>query len=301
MNILITGANGFLSQHLIHYLFSHTSHKIIATGKGENRNTKVTALHYFPVELTNKNDVEKLIFDVQADTIVHAAAMSKPDECNNNREACLLNNVESTKNLLQTFKKSKSPNPLFIYVSTDFIFGENGPHSEDDISAPLNFYGESKLIAEQLVMESGVRYVIIRPVFIYGPVWMGMRPSFLHWIKNNLEANKNCKVMSDQFRTPTYVYDICKGIETIIQQNKDGAYHLAGKDILSPHQMALITARVLNLNSSLIEAVTSETFPEPVRRAKRSGLKIEKAIRELNYTPVSFEQGVRLTFGIKDD
>ncbi|MFX8685162.1 sugar nucleotide-binding protein, partial [Acinetobacter baumannii] len=73
----------------------------------------------------------------------------------------------------------------FMYISTDFIFGENGPHDENETPAPLNFYGESKLMAEQLVKTMKQHYTIVRPVFIYGPSYGNMRPSFLHWVKKN--------------------------------------------------------------------------------------------------------------------
>jgi dTDP-4-dehydrorhamnose reductase len=125
-----------------------------------------------------------------------------------------------------------------------------------------------------------------------------LRPSFLHWVKNSLEQNRPIKVVSDQLRTPTFVYDICKGIASIIAGHKTGVYHLAGKDILSPYQMAVSTARTLGLDAGLIENVTSATFPEPVKRAARSGLKINRAMAELGYQPVSFEEGVQQTFAV---
>lgn len=152
-----------------------------------------------------------------------------------------------------------------------------------------------------MVIESGKKFTIVRPVFIYGAAEAGMRPSFLHWVKANLEQQKQIKIVGDQKRTPTYAEDICKGIATIIDKEATGVFNLAGKDILSPYEMAIKTAKVLQLDLSLIEEVTAETFPEPVRRAKRSGLKIEKAQRELGYSPVSFEEGVRLTFGLSDE
>jgi len=139
-------------------------------------------------------------------------------------------------------------------------------------------------------------YTIVRPVFIYGPVWNGVRSTFLHWVKNNLEQGKQIKVVSDQTRTPTFVLDICKGIETILQQKQQGDFHLAGKDLLSPYDMAIAVASFLKLDAALIEKVTSESFKEPVQRAKRSGLKIDKAKRLLNYDPVDFAKGVELTF-----
>lgn len=269
-----------------------------AANRGKRRVPDDIVFNYFSTDFTDASAVLKLVAETNPQVIIHTAAISKPDECENDKDYCLQNNVEATRHLLQAFKLIQSPGALFIYLSTDFVFGEDGPHSEGDIKNPLNFYGESKLRAEELVIDSGLRYSIVRPVFIYGEVWTSLRPSFLHWVKNSLEAHKPIKVVSDQLRTPTHVYDICEGIEAIIKQQKTGIYHLAGKDILSPYKMAIITANVLGLDDGLIENVTSEIFPEPVKRAKRSGLKIDKAAAELLYEPVSFEEGVRMTFGL---
>jgi dTDP-4-dehydrorhamnose reductase len=290
--ILITGCNGFLGQHLIHF-FAAKQYKVIGVGRGDCRITNVLPFVYAEVDLTNQQQVENCLQQYRPDIIVHAAAMSKPDECDKNKALCTQHNVDATRFLLQS---ALSFSPHFIYISTDFIFGEDGPHSEDDVPLPLNFYGESKLQAEQIVRASGLLFTIVRPVFIYGKLFSDMRPSFLHWVKNNLIQNKPIKVVNDQFRTPTYVKDICKGIETIMQQPSYGDFHLAGKDIISPYQMAVMIAKHLGLNEQLIEEVNSSTFPEPVIRAKRSGLKIDKAISELHYQPVSFEEGVRLSF-----
>ncbi len=299
MKVLITGANGFLGQHLCVFLADH-HFKIIAANRGERRIPIHDNIKYYEVNLTNKKAVEMMVQQELPDIIIHTAAMSKPDECATDQQGCTDINISSTNYLLNALKEYQ-PAAHFIYISTDFIFGENGPHNEDDEPAPLNFYGESKLQAEQSVKNRGITFTIVRPVFIYGPVWEGLRGSFLHWIKNSLEQGKHLKIVSDQKRTPTYVYDICKGIEKIINTKKQGIYHLAGKDILSPYEMAVTTAKVLQLDASLIEDVTSETFPEPVKRAKRSGLKIDKAKKELGYNPVSFEEGVRLSFSIEED
>lgn len=292
IKVLVTGSNGFLGQHLTVYL-ANKAYKIIATGRGICRIEKEHAFEYVSVDLTDKLKIEVLFDTYKPNVVIHNAAMSKPDECENDKVACLLNNLEVTKYIVDSANKIGAK---IIYISTDFIFGENGPHEVDASPQPLNFYGESKLLAEQYVVSKANDWAIVRPVFIYGEVWDGMRPSFLHWVKNNVENNKPIKVVKDQLRTPTYVLDICKGIEAIIEQKKQGAFHLAGKDVLSPYQMALTVCECLGLNKELITSVTSETFPEPVKRAKRSGLKIEYSIQELQYNPVSFNEGVDLTF-----
>lgn len=292
MKILVTGANGFLGQHLTLYLIGK-GYTVIGCNRGVCRIAAQDLFTYHSVDFTDENAVSAMVAAVKPDILIHCAANSKPDDCENDKSACLLQNVEATKFLLQACKHLQTQ---FIFISTDFIFGENGPHSEDDIPEPLNFYGESKLIAEQAVINSGLLYTIVRPVFIYGSVLEGMRPSFLHWVKNNLEQNKPIKVVSDQQRTPTFVMDICKGIAAIIEQKVSGTFHLAGRDILSPYQMAVAVADFLGRNAALIENVTSDTFIETVQRAKRSGLKIDKAKSVLGYQPVSFEEGVQLTF-----
>lgn len=288
MLILITGANGFLGQHLCQH-FS-TAYKVIATGRGERRLPSWIDVDYHSADITNAKEVEKLLALYKPNILIHNAAMSKPDECKQNKDGCIAANVESTRHLLAF------PVSHFIYISTDFVFGENGPHAEDAPTEPLNYYGQTKLQAEQLVMQATNHYSIVRPVFIYGQMWEGVRGSFLHWVVNNLKAGKPIKVVSDQQRTPTYAPDICEGIQSIIKKQAFGAYHLAGANIVSPYEMAVAVAKILHLDESLIEPVTANTFVEPVKRAKRSGLTIEKARRELGYEPVSFEEGLRLTF-----
>lgn len=293
MKILITGANGFLAQHLTLFL-SKKGYQVFALGRGECR-IAGDGFTYVQADLVTEDEVRQAIERSQPDVVVHAAAMSKPDECDKNREMCIDVNVNATRYLI-TACEQLSNKPHFIYTSTDFVFGEGGPHAEDDIPAPLNFYGETKLMAENAVQQSHLDWCIMRPVFIYGVCFPGMRPSFLHMIRSNLEAKKPIKIVNDQFRTPTYVTDLCRGIQCIVEKRFKGLIHLAGKDILSPYQMAIQVAKYLQLDNSFIEEVSAETFWEPVKRAKRSGLKIDKAMKELNYDPISFEEGIAATF-----
>ena len=290
--IVLTGANGFLGQHLTLFLAAY-DYKVFTTGRGDCRIPVKKPFEYFGIDLTDKAAVQEMILATKPDVIIHNAAMSKPDECENDKAACILHNVTTTQYLVEA---ANAVGVKLIYISTDFIFGEDGPHAVDAIPNPLNFYGASKLEAEIFVKNNAANYAIVRPVFIYGPAWEGMRPSFLHWVKNNLEAGKTIKVVSDQLRTPTYVVDICKGLKTIIDNDHQGDFHLAGKDILSPYEMAIAVANVLKLNAEMIVKVTADTFPEPVKRAKKSGLKIDKSIEVLNYQPVSFNEGILLTF-----
>ncbi len=291
MIVIITGVNGFLGQHLSLFL-NNKSISVIATGRGpcriENKNLK--EVKYIPADISKASEANNLILQNKPDWVIHCAAMSKPNDCNANREECILQNVTATQHIIDSCKNTGTK---LIYLSTDFIFGENGPHSEEDIPNPLNFYGESKLMAETLVNNSGLHWAIVRPVLIYGKQLPGTPPSFLHWVKSSLENRKPIKIVNDQFRTPTLVTDICDGIYRIINQNQQGVFHLSGNEILTPYQMSIMLANEYKLDESLITPVTSDNFPEPVKRAKHSGLKNDKAKKVLGFNPVSFEEGIK--------
>lgn len=293
MKVLVTGANGFTGQHLIQTLVNK-GFEVVATSRNESKLPSYNNLTYYNCELTDVRNVENLFDLTKPGAVIHTAAMSKPDECAANPDLCTANNIAATKHLIDAATKVGTNH--FVYLSTDFIFGENGPHAEDDIPSPLNLYGASKLEAETLVHAASLKTTIVRPVFIYGPVWENLRPSFIQWVAGKLQKAEPIKVVTDQARTPTYIGDLCWGIQKIIEEQITGVFHLAGKDIVSPYDMAVAVAKHLNLPLGLIEPVTASTFPEPVKRAQRSGLKIDKAVNELGYAPYSFAAALQKCF-----
>jgi len=293
MKVLVTGANGFTGQHLIKTLIGK-GFEVIATSRNESLLPSYNKLTYYNIELTDVSNVENLFDLTRPNAVIHTAAMSKPDECSANPNLCTANNIEATGHLLEAATKVGTQH--FIYLSTDFIFGEGGPHAEDDAPAPLNLYGASKLEAEALVNAAAIKATIVRPVFMYGPVWQNLRPSFIQWVAGKLKNGEPIKVVTDQARTPTYIGDLCWGLRKIINDQVPGVFHLAGKDIVSPYDMAVAVAKHLNLPLGLIEPVTASTFPEPVKRAQRSGLKIDKAVSLLGYAPHSFAAALQKCF-----
>ena len=293
MKVLVTGANGFTGQHLVKTLVNK-GFEVVATSRGASRLPSYINLTYYDIELTDVRNVENLFDLTSPDTVIHTAAMSKPDACAANPDLCTANNITATQYLLDAATKVGTHH--FVYLSTDFIFGENGPHAEEDIPSPLNLYGASKLEAEALLTNASIKTTIVRPVFMYGPVWENLRPSFIQWVASKLQNGESIQVVTDQARTPTYIGDLCWGIHKIIKDQVTGVFHLAGKDIVSPYDMAVAVAKHLKLPLDLIEPVTASTFPEPVKRAQRSGLKIDKAVNMLGYAPHSFTAALQKCF-----
>ena len=102
--------------------------------------------------------------------------------------------------------------------------------------------------------------------------------------------------MNDQQRTPTYIEDLSAGITAIVRQRAAGIYHLCGKDMMTPFDMAFTTAKYLQLDTSLLEKVTNDSFKEIAKRPLLSGFDISKAEKELGFCPHSFKEGLKKTF-----
>lgn len=290
MNILITGSNGLLGQYLVRDLAS-AGYKIIATGRGKNRLPEYAGVNYISLDITDNAAVLETIEKNKPDIVVHAAAMTQPDACELNKEECWVTNVQATAYLAEAVQKTGS---TIIYVSTDFVFdGKDGPYKEDDDTAPVNYYGESKLAAEEIIKQSNNRWAIVRTVLVYGNILSGTRSNIVTWVKDNLEQRKNIKVVDDQIRTPTYVEDLSKGIMLIIKNNAQGIFHISGKEVLTPYQMALQVADYFSLDKSLMEKVNASTFSQPAQRPLKTGFVITKAEKELGFAPVSFMEGIR--------
>lgn len=296
MHILITGANGYLGQHLCNY-FAGKLYAITATGRGERRIPKNIFVRWVQADITNEQQAIHIIQSAQPDVLIHTAAMSKPDECLQQADLAYSHNVLATRYLVRAYQNLSLPAKRFIYLSSDFIFGNNGPHRETDEPAPLNYYGETKWLAEQELSPLDQEATIVRPVFIYGPVWPGIRPGFIQWIAESLAAGKTIRVVNDQYRTPTFAPDICAGIEQIIKGRHSGIWHLAGSEIITPFDMACTIAKLLLQPENLIIPVSSDSFLDTVIRPKSGGLKIDKAIELLGYKPRLLMDGLQLSFG----
>ena len=294
MKILITGANGFLGYYLVEQLLSK-GYEIIATGKGSCRLpfSHHSNFRFQEMDFTDPFSIHDVFENIKPDVVIHAGAMSKPDECELDQVKAYLVNVEGTVQLLINATDSKS---FFIFLSTDFVFdGKRGMYHEEDTPNPVNYYGRTKLEAEDAVKEYEHEWAIVRTVLVYGKNHSGHN-NILKIIKDKLESNEHYNIVDDQVRTPTYVEDLAKGIVMIIEKRAKGIFHLSGKDILTPYQMAIKTAEYLNLDSSHLKRVTAASFSQPAQRPLKTGFIIDKAKRELGYEPVRFDEGLKKTF-----
>lgn len=293
LKVLVTGANGFLGYYLAEQLLSK-KYFVIATGKGTCRLPfQSQNFVYETMDFANANEVKQIFKKHQPAVIIHSGAMSKPDECELNKEAAFLTNVTGTLHLLNEAALLKS---FFIFLSTDFIFsGEKGMYKEEEEAQPVNYYGQTKLLAENEVKKYSGSWSIVRTVLVYGRSFSN-RQNILTGVADALQKGEKPKIFNDQLRTPTYVEDLAGSIIKIVEKKAKGIYHISGEDVKSPYEMCVDVASYLKLDASLITVVTEKDFQQPARRPLKTGFNISKAKRELNFQPVSFAEGLEKTF-----
>jgi len=291
MRILITGANGLLGQKLVQ-LLSEEKIDFLATSNGPSR-IQTPDINYRSLDVLNRDQVLDLIREYSPTAIIHTAAMTQVDQCETDREKCWQLNVVAVAHLVEA---SSAIGSHLIHLSTDFIFdGLEGPYDEEAMANPINFYGQSKVAAEELLLKSKIKWSIVRTILVYGATPGTSRSNIMLWVKKNLESGNSIQVVNDQFRTPTLVEDLAKGCYLIASQSAYGIYNIAGADLLTPYEIAVITARYFSLDMTLITETNSENFKQPAKRPLKTGLIIEKARRDLQYLPHSFEDGLALT------
>jgi dTDP-4-dehydrorhamnose reductase len=291
--ILITGANGFVGYYLSQLLLQK-GYRVIATGKGECRLPfKGENFIYQSFDFTSATEVQKIFEEYKPAIVVHCGALSKPDECELNKENAYLTNVTGTIYLLNAANTYKN---FFIFLSTDFVFsGEKGMYKEDDERKAVNYYGITKMLAEDEVEKYKWDWAIVRTVLVYGKPFLN-RQNILTNVAAALQRGEKLNVFNDQVRTPTYVEDLAVGILSILEKQKTGIYHISGKDVLTPYQMAMAVAEYLNLDATLINKVEEKDLDQPARRPLKTGFNISKAKNDLDYQPISFKEGLKKTF-----
>lgn len=290
--ILITGSNGLLGQKLVQLLKTMPGVVLIATAKGENRNSNKNGYQFYQMDITDESEVLKVILETKPHVIIHTAAMTNVDQCESEKELCWEMNVNAVKYLVNA---CKTIDCMLVHLSTDFIFdGEAGPYDENAKPKPISYYGESKLAAEEVIQKSNIHWAIARTVLVYGIVGDMSRTNIILWVKKSLEDGKNIKVVTDQFRTPTLAEDLAMGCWLIAEKEAKGIFNISGKDFLTPYEMAIKTADFFGLDKSLIAMADSSTFSQPAKRPPRTGFIIDKAIGLLGYKPHSFDEGIKI-------
>lgn len=177
------------------------------------------------------------IVSFKPDVIVHCGAMTHVDNCEIYPDQSYQQTVQSTINLIAVAKQCGA---RFVYISTDYVFdGVHGPYTETDTVNPLSVYARHKLEAEQLSLKEFDDTLVLRITNVYGDEARGK-----NFVARIIDQCKNkqkltLKLPYDQYASPANAWDIARAMFVLLNDNKQGIYHIGSTDYLNRVELAM--------------------------------------------------------------
>lgn len=222
MKVLVTGVKGQLGYDTVNEL--------------EKRGHSAVGVDIEEMDITNAEEVNRVIKDVNPDAVIHCAAWTAVDaaEDEENIPKVRAVNAKGTENIA---KVCRELDIKMIYISTDYVFNGQGTHfwepDEKDF-APLNVYGQTKYEGECAVKENLDKYFIVRIAWVFGKNGR----NFIKTMLNLGKTHKELRVVNDQIGSPTYTYDLAKLLVDMVETEKYGIYHATNEGICSWYDFA---------------------------------------------------------------
>ncbi|WP_210511570.1 dTDP-4-dehydrorhamnose reductase [Pantoea ananatis] len=248
-------------------------------------------------DLANPEGIARTVRDLQPNVIVNAAAYTAVDKAESDIENATLINAVSVEILARA---SREINALLVHYSTDYVFDGSGdrPWREEDITAPLNTYGETKRQGEEAIIAHAANYLIFRTSWVYAAKGSNFAKTM---IRLALER-ETLSVINDQFGAPTGAELIADCTvhaikATLLNPEKSGIYHMIASGVTTWHAYAefvieYVRNKGLPLRVSSVNGVETTAFPTPAKRPHNSRLNTEKLRDTFAITLPEWQQGV---------
>ncbi len=247
------------------------------------------------VDITNFDDLERHISNSPAEIILHLAAKTDVDGCEEDKiygeegKAWIIN-VTGTENIVKIAEKCGKK---VIYISTDFVFdGTKDSYSEDDEANPIDWYAVTKYEAEKLVLADS-NSCVIRIAYPYRSTYSAKK-DFVRRILDKMEHKETVIALTDHIITPTFIDDIAWGLRVFLNKDLNGIYHLVGSQSMSVYDAVGMIAKEFNYHDIDVRPTTRAVFfKERAYRPFKLVLKNDKIIK-LGIDMHGFVQGLKI-------
>lgn len=272
MKIIITGATGLLGSELSLYL-KEKNYEIIEW------NSKIQ-------DITDINNTIANIKRIKPDVIIHLAAFTNVDRCEEDKGKAFLVNTQGA---WAVALGAKEANCKLIHFSTDYVFdGNKGtPYYENDLPNPINYYGTTKYLAEKKIIETLKKYFVVRTSLLFGK----KRENFVLRIYEKGKRGEEIRATTDTITSPTYVKDLLLPIENLLKSDEYGIYHIVNSDYCSRYDLAKEIVKIANFNCEVIPISQKESGWKAIR-PKFSALNTTKYELTFNHKIRSYKDAL---------
>ena len=231
--------------------------------------------NFYECDITDRNATIKNIERVNPAIVIHAAAMTDVEGCEEDRQKAMRVNFEGTKNVVDGARHVRA---LMIYISTDFVFSgtRRESYKESHVPHPATAYGESKLLGEFYTRDQSSSFLVIRTSWTYGIHGRNFMTKILSQAANGQELY----VVEDQRGSPTYVKDLANAMRQMLDVLEEsdaksalnGIYHVTNSGSASRYQIACELVKQLKFSNIKINPVSSDEFKTLAKRSFNSVL-----------------------------
>lgn len=297
--VLVTGGAGFVGSHVTTELLARGATVTVLdnTFTGDREHIE-EGVDFHDVDVRDGDAVERVVESVSPSIIVHLAAIHYIPYCNDHPEEAFDVNVVGTRNLLEAARRCDTVE-RFVYASTAAVYPPRDvPHSETDETGPMDIYGRTKLVGEDLLElfanETGVPSASARLFNVYGPT--ETNPHLIPAILDQLDpADSRHEVelgnLSPQ-RDFVYVEDVADAIVTLAAEF-DGTHRAYNVGTGHPYSVRGVVGEVSDALGERIDIVQDD---DRVRESDRPHLcaDISRIERETSWSPeTEFVDGLR--------
>lgn len=255
--LLITGASGFLGWHLCQLAQQHWQ----VYGTYRSRPVELTNTTQFQLDLTDFAALNQLFQTLQPDAVIHAAALSQPNLCQDNPVASHRINVIAACDLAGLCADAGIS---CLFTSSELVFdGLHPPYRETDPVCPINLYGEQKVAAEVGMLDRYSEVTIARMPLMFGAA---PAPSFIQPFIQRIRTGERLNLFVDEFRTPISGRSAAQGILLALEKAR-GHIHLGGREVLSRYEFGTLLVEVLQLKTAKLHPCYQSDIPMSAPRA----------------------------------
>ena len=248
----------------------------------------------YTLDISKKKEVKAFFKDNRYDYCFNFAAYTDVNKAEFQPAKCLKVNVKGVENLAKAARKYDF---TLVHISTDYVFDgqKNTPYTETDVPNPLNVYGASKLLGEQIVKMCLDKYFIIRTSWLYSPY----NNNFVKTILRLSKKDKPLRLINDQTGTPTYAQDLVDFILYLLQQteahpgeNHYGLYHFSNKGKTNWYEFGQSILKLSGKQNEVIP-ISSAMFDSPAKRPAYSVLSKKKIKKTFGYKARHWETALQ--------
>ena len=282
--VVVTGGAGFIGSHLIRYLLNEGAKVLTIDNLFVGKKEFISDGCLFKKLDIRFKEAKEVISNFEPDVIVHLAAIHYIPYCNENPEETFDVNVMGTRNLLEACEAE------FFFASSAAVYPPlNGALSED-LHGPIDIYGKTKLIGEDLVKLHSKKAIIARLFNVYG--LNDTNPDLIPEIIEQVREGKRKIELGNLTPRRDYIYvdDVCKAIIALLKHGKEGVYNIGTGVEYSVNEVVEVVNEILGEQMQIAQE-------------KRRIRKIERAHLLADITKIQNEIGwnpkIRLKDGLK--